>query len=299
MLAEVHILKRMYIYKKGSPSNISIFPDMYGYVGGKKEGRQYPTVANVREKFYEMHKDAARDPDPELGQIPLVQHSTFRLCFDPDPQLSGALVTKPLVKFHDLKGKFGALDCHAGKEFYQNAMVSMENFIRVMEGKKDDIRNTMSAARAEQAKRNRDALVSITDTVLFLAKQNIPFRGDKDETGVVDSEGKDPSNNDGNFRASLRMRIRSGDSVLIKHCESVPKNATMMSADIQNEIMEVVKTMVLERILTNVAKAEFWTIIADDTTDRSKKELTAICIRYLQQDAGGVYIIKEDPVAVA
>ena len=93
MLAEVHILKSMYIYKKGSPSNISIFPDMYGYVGGKKEGRQYPTVANVREKFYEMHKDAARDPDPELGQIPLVQHSTFRLCFDPDPQLSGALVT--------------------------------------------------------------------------------------------------------------------------------------------------------------------------------------------------------------
>ena len=84
----VHILKRMYIYKKGSPSNISIFPDMYGYVGGKKEGRQYPTVANVREKFYEMHKDAARDPDPELGQIPLVQHSTFRLCFDPYPQLS-------------------------------------------------------------------------------------------------------------------------------------------------------------------------------------------------------------------
>ena len=82
---------------------------------------------------------------------------------------------------------------------------------------------------------NRDALVSITDTVLFLAKQ----------------------------------------------------------------IREVVKTMVLERILTNVAKAEFWTIIADDTTDRSKKELTAICIRYLQQDADGVYIIKEDPVAVA
>ena len=72
-----------------------------------------------------------------------------------------------------------------------------------------------------------------------------------------------------------------------------------MSADIQNEIVNLVKTMVIERIVEKVRKAEFWTILADDTTDRSKKELTAICIRYLEQNENtGDYILREDPITI-
>ena len=51
---------------------------MYGHAGGRKEGRKYPTVQNVRDKFYEIHKDAVIDADPTGGEIPNVQHSTFR-----------------------------------------------------------------------------------------------------------------------------------------------------------------------------------------------------------------------------
>ena len=51
---------------------------MYGYRGGKKEGRKYPTVANVREEFYNIH-EGVPDADPTLGEIPLVSQSTFKL----------------------------------------------------------------------------------------------------------------------------------------------------------------------------------------------------------------------------
>ena len=94
------------------------------------------------------------------------------------------------------------------------------------------------------------------------------------------------------------MRIRAGDEALKKHCETAPKNATLMSADIQNEIVDVIKTMLIEKIVKSVRKADFWTILADDTTDRSKKELTAICLRYLEQNERGEYIVREDPVAI-
>ena len=50
---------------------------MYGYVGGPKQGRKYPSVSNVREEFYERHQDACVYPEP--GEIPLVQKTIFRL----------------------------------------------------------------------------------------------------------------------------------------------------------------------------------------------------------------------------
>lgn len=50
---------------------------MYGYKGGPKEGRSYPTVAEVRRRFYEMH-EGVRDADEEAGELPLVSLSLFR-----------------------------------------------------------------------------------------------------------------------------------------------------------------------------------------------------------------------------
>lgn len=52
---------------------------MYGYVGGSKEGRCYPTVESVRDRFYTVHEGVI-DADPELGEIPLVGQDTFRFC---------------------------------------------------------------------------------------------------------------------------------------------------------------------------------------------------------------------------
>lgn len=57
--------------------------------------------------------------------------------------------------------------------------------------------------------------------------------------------------------------------------------------------------MVVEKIVQNVQSSEFWTILADDSIARSKKKLTAICIRYVIQDKEtGEYALKMDPAAI-
>ena len=54
---------------------------MYGYKGGSKEGRKYPTIQNVMDGFYEKHPDASLDPDIAAGEIPRVKLSTFGYIF--------------------------------------------------------------------------------------------------------------------------------------------------------------------------------------------------------------------------
>ena len=53
---------------------------MYGFIGGKKDGRKYPTAENVREEFYNVHEGSV-DADASMGEIPLVSTRTFRYCF--------------------------------------------------------------------------------------------------------------------------------------------------------------------------------------------------------------------------
>ena len=55
-----------------------IIVGMFGFKGGSKEGREYPTVKRVREKFYELHPEAVKDPDISMGEIPLVGITVFR-----------------------------------------------------------------------------------------------------------------------------------------------------------------------------------------------------------------------------
>ena len=64
------------------------------------------------------------------------------------------------------------------------------------------------------------------ETILLCARQNIALRGHRNESGSVSSDGLEPEENDGNFRALLRFRIRGGDEELKNHVQSAKANAT-------------------------------------------------------------------------
>jgi len=89
-------------------------------------------------------------------------------------------------------------------------------------------------------------MVPIVDTLLTCARQNIAFRGHRGEAGVVSATGVDPTENDGNFRELLRYRIRSGDKTLQSHMECTAKNATYLSPDIQNSVLNAAGEVVRE-----------------------------------------------------
>eukprot|EP00112_Aurelia_sp_Birch-Aquarium-sp1_P024846 Seg801.7 transcript_id=Seg801.7/GoldUCD/mRNA.D3Y31 product="52 kDa repressor of the inhibitor of the protein kinase" protein_id=Seg801.7/GoldUCD/D3Y31 len=117
------------------------------------------------------------------------------------------------------------------------------------------------------------------------------------DDGPVDSTGEEPMHNDGNFRALLRLRVRGGDTDLQENLVSCKRNASLVSKTIQNELIACAGNMINEDIIRDVKKFKFWTIMADETQDRAKREQLVIAIRYVDTKNEPT-IIKEEPVVI-
>ena len=63
--------------------------------------------------------------------------------------------------------------------------------------------------------------------------------------------------------------------------EEGPWNASFLGHDIQNDLLAVMAGMVMEKIRVEVSDAQYYTIIAYETKDVSKKEQLSIVLRYL------------------
>jgi len=102
---------------------------------------------------------------------------------------------------------------------------------------------------------------------------------------------EEPKNNDGNFRCLLRYRSKNGDNVLKEHLETSGGKSMYISPVIQNEIIHLFGDLIQLKILERVSKTNFYTILADETTDISQIEQFSLCIRYLDEE---VFSIWED-----
>ncbi|KAJ8035282.1 52 kDa repressor of the inhibitor of the protein kinase [Holothuria leucospilota] len=154
-------------------------------------------------------------------------------------QLPGKLVTKPLTRFDDLTGKNGALSSHQDNEYHKENVLAMEHFRQTVIQCKTDIRGQLNESYRHEIQQNWDRLRPIIDTILTCSRQNIPLRGHRGELGAISIEGDEPVENDGNFRALLRFRLRSGDSLLMDHIKTSKANATYQSSSIQNELIRI------------------------------------------------------------
>ena len=124
-------------------------------------------------------------------------------------------------------------------------------------------------------KQNREMLKTLSEAVLFLAKQELPFRG-HDESIL--------SLNKGNYRDLLAL-IGKFDSVFEQRLRGrlaafETGNAgvvTGVSADIQNDLIECIDSVVQDQIDKEIEDCTFLSIQIDETTDVSTKEqLSAI-----------------------
>jgi hypothetical protein len=216
-------------------------------------------------------------------------------------QIRGKLVLKPLNRFDHLTGKEGALTSHQQTKYHRDNIVAMEHFRDTfVTHKKDDIRSSLDSAHKRAIDENRKSLAPLVDTVLLCGRQNLALRGHSGsgERGTISSDGKEPDINDGNFRALLRYRIRSGDSALQKHAETAKGNATYQSGDIQNALISSAGSLVKETVLARIKKAKFWAIVADETTDKARREQMAVVIRYVLPDENGRWHCFEDTISI-
>ena len=156
----------------------------------------------------------------------------------------------------------------------------------------------LDESRRLTVEKNRSILVPIVETILLCARQNIALRGHRNESGTISSDGLDPEENDGNFRALLRFRIRGGDAELKSHVQSTKANATYQSPDIQNALIVAAGDLVKETVVSRIKSAKFWAIVADETKDRHHREQLAVIARYVKMDSLRKWHCHEEPFAI-
>ncbi len=125
---------------------------------------------------------------------------------------------------------------------------------------------------ASFVERNREHIKVVLDVVLFCAKQDIQLRGHRESEEAL---------NRGNFLELFRL-LSNYDTEIQTRLDQLPKNATMMSSDIQNDLLEAAASLLLRKIRSELqTPGTYYAIMADECKDLSKRELVAVCIRYL------------------
>lgn len=208
-------------------------------------------------------------------------------------QKLGALVTKPLIKYRKIVAKDGAFTVHQSTKFHQVCQIRMSEFLqRRREGEEssNSVTRLLDQHREEQVRKNRELLTPIVDTVLTMAREEIPFRGHRDDGRLTIT---DPMEADGNFRALLRMRIRAGDASLSELIETSRNNAQYTSKTVQNALLSAAAELVQEALLERIRKAKLYTILVDETTDLSIREQIVLAVRYVWEGT-----IREDVVCI-
>lgn len=160
-------------------------------------------------------------------------------------------------------------------------------FLQNYNNPKLQINNLLDTKRMQEIKENQERLIPIIESIIFLGRQNIPFRGHRDDGQLCLSstiEDGVSSINEGNFRELLKFRVKAGDSTLENHLKNTSSKATYISKTIQNELIELCGKEILESILKKITDKDiFYSIIFDETLDVSKRSQISLVIRYIDE----------------
>ena len=135
----------------------------------------------------------------------------------------------------------------------------------------------------------------IVDVVFLLARQNIAFRSHRDE-GVSKLVNDNPyETNSGNFLEIIRL-LADYDVVLFEHLQNVrnkPNKVNYLSKKSQNEIINLIASMIKKKIISEIKKAKYFTLMLDSTPDVSREDQIAEILRYVHINENKDVEIKE------
>ena len=96
--------------------------------------------------------------------------------------------------------------------------------------------------------------------------------------------------NVGNFQELLKFCCEAGDICLMQHFEDGHKNTKYRSKTIQNQIVQILSDQVLEGIIANVNEAKYFTVSADEATDRGLQTQLTVTVHYVDEKGKSCYI---------
>ena len=154
----------------------------------------------------------------------------------------------------------------------------------IYSGKSIPINLLLEENKKHQNEQARKILTPIVDTYVTASRMGIALRGHQDDSKYHPEPGGFSLNSTGNAVEMLNFRVRGGDKDLKNHMENAPRNATYMSKTIQNELIKCSGDVILDKIIPDVKKAIYYSIIADEAHDKSNKELMSVCLRYFDSE---------------
>ena len=152
----------------------------------------------------------------------------------------------------------------------------------VMSGKQSPVYQQTNIALANRVAANKKRLVPIVKTILLCGRLTFALREHDNSTKTMEAQ---PTSNPRNFKALLQFRVDAGDKDLKLHMKTAPKNASYCSATIQNEIIDVICTLIRKYIVERVKKCRFYSVIADEVADSANREQLSLVIRYFDPES--------------
>ena len=158
------------------------------------------------------------------------------------------------------------------------------SMVRWISSKDKSQTNTILEPISEKHKKeidqNRAYLKVIIESLVFLAKQNVPSRGRvEDRTNIAASS----DTNRGNFIELLSLRCRDIPWLESQFDQLWKKHRQWTAPMIQNEILALFSKFVLDRIITQIQASGPYSIIADETSDVSNLEQVSLYVRFVQE----------------
>ncbi|XP_069505594.1 zinc finger MYM-type protein 1-like [Ambystoma mexicanum] len=120
----------------------------------------------------------------------------------------------------------------------------------------------------------RNVLQRLISITLFLAKNNLAFRGSSDKLFT---------DHNGNFLCLVEL-LGKYDDVMRKHLKRGVRKEVKdhyCSKRIKNELLDIMASKVLKNILMRLCKAKFYSVIVDCTSDISHIEQMSLTVRFV------------------
>ncbi|XP_065420419.1 zinc finger MYM-type protein 1-like isoform X3 [Chrysemys picta bellii] len=137
-------------------------------------------------------------------------------------------------------------------------------------------------AERKEIEKNRMILGRIIDAVLFLGIQGLAFRSHREYRGLGS-----PSTNEGNFLELIKL-LGKNDTLLKQHLLLSARNATYLSPDIQNDLIQSLSAELLSKIVAEIKVAKYFAIIVDSTIDISRTDQFSLSLRYVTVNGDAV-----------
>lgn len=169
------------------------------------------------------------------------------------------------------------LSKHSKLSYHQDSVAKADSLKSTVENPSSRVDVMTNRVVQQQMKDNNHLLRQIVRAILFLARQGLALRGDKEYN-------TDSKTNQGNFLALLKL-FSENDPLLHSHLHSPrAKNATYLSPKIQNEVINIIGNDIIRADLVDeIKKAVFYSVMADEVSSHNIEHL-ALCVRFVDEN---------------